>query len=304
MMKKLLNVSFLITFLASAIFVNLSATEKQEITKTFDKKESIDMRFVSGDCHVKRGADDKIHVHLVYRINPPDAFEPVFQEKGDKLVLKERFHDSSSGSSTWTLTVPNGIEIQFKSASGDFEIADLKCEIKVSTASGDVSIENSDGEFDVNTASGDVTIDNSKGEFDINTASGEIDVNSGSGEYSLNTASGDIDGKEVLVEEESSFSAASGDVYIALAKSPAYDLKLSSASGDAILNFNGNPIQGYFELTSKVRSGRIKSPFKFDNEEEFYRNDQLYVKKSFTKDKDTPIIRISTASGKAELREK
>jgi len=303
-MKKLRYISFLITFLISAIFVNLSATERQEITKTFDRKESIDMRFVSGNCQLKKGTSNKIEVHLVYHIDPPEAFEPVFQEKGDELVLKERFHGSSSGSSTWTLTVPDGIEIQFKSASGDFEVADLKCEIKVNTASGDVSIENSDGEFRVNTASGDVTVENSKGEFDINTASGEIDVTSSSGEYSLNTASGDIDGKEVLVEEESSFSAASGDVYIELATSSAYDLKLSSASGDAILNFNGNPIQGYFEFTAKVRSGRIKSPFKFDNEEEFYRNDQLYVRKSVTKGEDTPIIRISTASGKAELREK
>ena len=194
------------------------------------------------------------------------------------------------------------IEVQFNSASGDFEISDLKCEIKVSTASGEISIENSDGEFDVSTASGDVSIDNSKGEFDISTASGEIEVNSGSGEYSLSTASGDIDGKEILVKEESSFSAASGNVYIELAQSSAYDLKLSSASGDAILNFNGNPIQGYFELTAKVRSGHIKSPFKFDNEEEFHKNDQLYVRKSFTKGEDTPTIRISTASGKAELK--
>lgn len=303
-MKKLLNISLLITFLVSTIFVNLSATEKQEITKNFDRKEAIDMRFVSGECHVKKGSGKKIQVHLVYRIDPPDAFEPIFQEKGDELVLKERFHGSSSGSSTWTLTAPDGIEIRFKSASGDFEIVDLKCEIKVNTASGDVSIENSEGEFDVNTASGDVTIDNSKGEFDINTASGEIDVSSGSGEYSLSTASGDIDGKEVLVEEQSSFSAASGDVYVELAESSAHDLKLSSASGDAILNFNGNPIQGCFELIAKVRNGQIKSPFKFDNEEQFYRNDQLYVRKSFTKSKDTPKIRISTASGKAELREK
>lgn len=303
-MKKIIYISFLITFLVSTIFVNLFATESQEITKIFDRKESIDMRFVSGDCHVKKGSDEKIHVQLVYRIDPPDAFEPVFQEKGDELVLKERFHGSSSGSSTWTLTVPDGIEIQFKSASGNFEIADLKCEIKVSTASGEISIENSDGEFDVSTASGDVSIDNSKGEFDISTASGEINVNSGSGEYSLSTASGDIDGKEIMVKEESSFSAASGDVYVELAQSSAYDLKLSSASGDAILNFIGNPIQGYFELTAKVRSGRIKSPFKFEKEEEFYRNDQLYMRKSFTRGKDTPKIFIRTASGRAELMEK
>jgi len=303
-MKKLIYISFLITILASTIFLNLSATEKQEITKTFDKKASIVMRFVSGDCHVKKGSGDKIEVHLVYRIDPPDAFEPVFQEKSDELVWKECFHGSSSGSSTWTLIVPDGIEIQFKSASGDFEVVDLTCEIKVNTASGDVSIENTDGEFRVNTASGDVTVDNSKGEFDINTASGEIDVKSGSGEYSLSTASGDIDGKKIIIKEESSFSAASGDVYVELAKSSTHNLKLSSASGDAILNFNGKLIQGYFELTAKVHNGQIKSPFKFENEEEFYRNDQLYVTKSFTKGKDAPKIRISTASGKAELREK
>ena len=89
-----------------------------------------------------------------------------------------------------------------------------------------------------------------------------------------------------------------------LSKSADHDLKISTASGDAMLNFNDNPIRGFIKMTAKAKRGRIKAPFKFDDEEYYSKWDDEYVTKSVTKGSDNPSIEISTASGKAVLLEK
>ncbi len=119
----------------------------------------------------------------------------------------------------------------------------------------------------------------------------------------MGTASGDIDARGIDIKDRSEFSAASGDVEVILTKSPQFDLKLSSASGDAVLNFNKNPIKGFIKMTAKTRRGDIRAPFEFDNEEVYYKWDDEYVTKTATKGSDRPKIEISTSSGRAELLE-
>ena len=272
--------------------------------KTFDKKGLVEMRFVSGDCKVTKSTDGRISVSVVSKVRPEDAFEPEMTERGDRLILREHFDHSSSGSVRWTVSVPEGTKIRFESASGGIEINGLKSDLKASTASGDIRLRDMDGEFDVSTASGEIHAENTSGRMTFSTASGNIEADNIRGELELSSASGAVKADRATLTEESSFSAASGDVSVKLAKSPAYDLEASSASGDATVNFNGNPLEGYFELTVKLDGGRIVCPFKFDNEKEFARGHEAYVTKSFTKGKSAPKISISSASGRAELREK
>jgi len=295
--------------------------QEEEIHKTFKAKRTVRMNTVSGDCIVKKGSADKIVVDLVYSVQPEGAFEPEFRESGNVLRLKERWSGrNTSGRVTWTLTVPSSTEVEFSTASGDLSVEGMTKSVEANTASGSVTVQSSNGEFDFSTASGDVSIEDAQGEFDISTASGEIeafniqgeidlstasgdiDVNDSKGMFDLSCASGEIDASNIIVEEESSFSTASGDVDVKLAESSEYDLELSAASGSVTLDYNGNPIKGYFEFTAKKRRGRIVSPIKFDNEEEFERNEQTYMRKSFTKGSSTPKVYISTASGRATLR--
>ncbi|UCD18234.1 MAG: hypothetical protein JSV44_04800, partial [Candidatus Zixiibacteriota bacterium] len=102
--------------------------------------------------------------------------------------------------------------------------------------------------------------------------------------------------------EESNFSSASGAAMVELAEGPEDNLNVGSASGKALLDYNGNPVTGYFELTAKVRSGSISAPFDFDDEREFRKNGQRYVKKTFTRGSDSPEIMVGTASGRAILK--
>jgi DUF4097 and DUF4098 domain-containing protein YvlB len=299
---------------------NSYAQEEEEMHKTFKAKRSVRIQTVSGDCVVKRGSSDKIQVDLVYSVEPKKSFEPEFQERGDVLRLKERWYGSSSGEVIWTLTVPPKTEIDFSTASGDLSIDGMTSSFEANTASGEITVKNSEGQFDFSTASGDIILEDSQGEFDLSTASGEIeaynigglidlstasgdiDVTDSKGTYDLSCASGNIDASDILVEEESFFSTASGKVYVKPAESPEYDLELSSASGNVTLDYNGNPIKGYFEFTARKRRGRIVSPVAFDKEEEFERHDRTYVRKSFTKGSGEPRIYIETASGRAILK--
>ena len=321
-MSRVSRTTVLTVILLVLLTAHVLGGRREEMTKTYENIEAVRINTVSGDCVIMVGEGDKVEVHLEYSIRPRDSFEPEFRERGKVLILGEDFYGSSSGHSLWTLTVPKTTEIEFETASGDFEAAGLEGDLDISTASGDVdlrdcqgdielntasgriNLDNLSGYIDGNTASGDIRASNLSGEITLNTASGSIDIDDSQGDFELNTASGDVDALGVVMDGRSIFTTASGRVYVQLAETSAHDLRLSSASGKVTLDYNGNPVKGYFEFVAKAnRWGRISSPFDFDHEEEFYQWGDEYVMKSFTSETDEPEILIETASGRATLED-
>jgi DUF4097 and DUF4098 domain-containing protein YvlB len=293
----------------------------KEIHETFEAKKNVRIQTVSGDCEIKAGESGKIIVDVEYAQKVEDSFEADIQETSNSIKIRERWYGRSSGGRVkWTVTVPSETEIEFSTASGDLSVDGINNTLDASTASGDITIEGSKGEFEISTASGDINVTDSNGKFDFSTASGDIKSSQMTGEMEFSTASGDIrlrnaeglfefscasgdiESSGLTIKEESSFSTASGDIEVKLAKSSDYDLELSAASGDVTLDYDGNEIKGYFEFTAKKRSGSIRSPIDFDKEEEYGRNGDEYVKKSFSKGGQTPKIFLSTASGRAMLK--
>ncbi len=337
------------------LFIAFSVINAQKVVdKVFKAKKTVDISTVSGNCIIQKGNADEIKVHLTYTYDD-DCFSIKLNEKLNVLEIYEEFKGSCSGKSEWVITVPENTIIEFNSASGDVEIADvvkgvdvntasgdiklsnvkgkiilnsasgaielnkLHSQLKLNTASGNVRGENIDGEIDINTASGDVKLINTKGELDINTASGEIEsknlngkitLNSASGDielenakgkFSVNSASGNIESENIIIGSRSSFTTASGDVKLELSESSAYDLTLSTASGNITLDYNGNKLNGFYEFTARVKKGKIISPVKFDKEEVIEKNGKKYDVKSFTKGSASPKITLKTYSGIARL---
>lgn len=256
-----------------------------ETTRTFDKKESVVLNTIAGDCIIKKGDNDKVEVAVLNKYSPRDSFEPIFRERDHELRLEEKLYGSNSGGCTWIITVPDGTEIDFSSASGGMTISNYSGEIHTSTASGGFELVNCTGYFDMNTASGDYEIENCRGEFNINTASG------------------DIDAYGIIITDKSNFGSASGDVKVHLGATAEYDLSVGSASGRATLDYNGNPLKGFFEFTCKKRGGRVDSPVDFDEEGTFRKHGELYMLKSFAVEGENPFIAIGTSSGRATLKE-
>jgi len=332
---KNLKVSLIIASLLMS-FSFMSFAQK-EVNKTFEAKEILKVSTVSGDCIIKEGTTNKIIVNLKYTYSD-DCFEYDFKEGDNYLSIKEDFHGRNcKGESEWTITIPSNISVKFSSASGDLllnnvdnnlsastasgdiEIKDVGKEVEISTASGDITLENINGKSDISSASGDITANDCKnglnvssasgnitaknitGETKITAASGNIRLVSAKGEFYVKSASGNVEAENIEIIEESTFKTASGDVNVILAKTPSSDLLLASASGNAVLDYDGNEIKGTFKFSARVDKGEIISPIKFDKEEIIEKHGKDYDLKSFTKNESSPLIKIKTASGKAKL---
>ena len=283
--------------------VSAVAGRGQEETKTYQGIESIRLSTVSGDCIIQKGTGTDVTVEVVSSYEPRDSFEPIFNDRGKVLKLSEEMYGSNSGRSTWTLTVPDSIEISFNSASGNLELAELQGEFSAETASGDISAEDCGRKLELSSASGSIDLRNCAGDVRVSAASGDIRLTECSGEFEVSSASGDVDVDGVMLKESGSFSSASGNVLVILAATPEYDLSVGSASGDATLNYNGNPLIGRFEFTASYRHGHISAPVTFDGEDRYERHGDRYVSKWFTKGPETPLISLSTGSGEAVLLE-
>jgi DUF4097 and DUF4098 domain-containing protein YvlB len=336
------GMSIIISIIILLLSWNYSiAGERKEIHKRFDGKKSIDLQTVSGDCTVKTHNSDEIIVDVTYDEKLEDVVEFKFRETSKKLIIEENWNNfsRSGGKINWTLTVPKETKIEFSAASGDLnasglskglesstasgdiKIEDVEGKIDISVASGDISIINCRGEIEISTASGDIYIENSKGDIDLSTASGDIkavnidndeiefstasgkiEISNSRGAFDLSCASGEINANGVTIEGSSDFSTASGDIKVILAKASEYDIELSAASGNVLLDYNNNPVKGYFKFEAKKHRGKIKCPFVFEHEEEFLKNGQTYLRKSLSREGKTPEIFLNTASGTVELK--
>ena len=242
---------------------------ERELVRTFDGKSTVTIQTIAGNCVVTRATGKAVEVHLTYAYRPAGAFEPVFSEEGDQLVIKENMRRGSNfGHSTWTLAVPANTAVHFNSASGSFGLSGLESNVTV------------------------------------RTASGGIEVRDASGTFTLHTASGTVSARGVELRGSSSFSSASGNTSVALAKTAAFDLDVSSVTGDARLNYNGSPFQGRYEFETMKSKGTIQSPVPFEREEELVRDGDTYLVKSFHKGGDVPRIRIHSATSSVVLVER
>jgi len=222
---------------------------------------------------------------VVKGYNPRRACKTIVRHDGETLKITEEITGTGRGGSTiWTLYVPDDIEVEFFSTSGGVRISDVQ------------------GRFSGNTASGSYEFINCRGEFAFNTASGDYEIRNSRGTFKISSASGDIDAVGLEIDARSSLASASGNVKVTVGRTPEFDLNVGSASGRAILDYDGNPLEGYFEFEANARTGDIDSPIDFDDEETFYKNEQRYVRKWFVMGDDGPEITIGTGSGRAILR--
>lgn len=298
--------------------IGLQAQEKT-INKSFQGIKEINLNTASGDCQVVKGVSS-VEVTLVHSYDD-DVFEAIFEQDGSTLSLEEKFARSSSsqGSGKWKLVVPENIEINFNTGSGDFSAKSLaievKCnsgsgdvklddvsgDVKVNTGSGDIDVDTFDGELVVNAGSGDVDLGDSKGTFKINIGSGDIEANKLTGKFSMNVGSGDINASDLTLTAASAFNSGSGDAKVVLKSALKNDISIASGSGNATLDFNGLDIKGDIIMKANKKHGDISAPFEFDSVTEEERGDQIIITKTAKIGNSNIKIKISTGSGRATI---
>ena len=305
----------------AALLLPLTLLAQKEVTKTFSGIKKIKMGTASGSCIIKKSDNATVKVELKHTYDDDD-YTPSFDQQGDVLVVKEKFHSkSSNGSADWKLTVPDNLSIQFSTGSGDVEASDLALDLNATTGSGDFVFTGTTGEIECTTGSGGVELENvsgtinatsGSGGFRVKNAKGNLQLTSGSGnhrisesvaELKVTTGSGSINCTGITLEGASTFSTGSGTAEVALAASPKHDLSISSGSGNAVVNFGGNEINGEIVMKASKKHGNIDAPFAFDKTEELsHSHNDVTIQKTAVKGTGKPRISISTGSGDAVLK--
>lgn len=310
------------------LMVTTLAFAQETVEKSYSGIKSIRLTTASGNGTIKKSSSNEVKVKLRYTYDD-DVYEPSFEQKGDRLYIEEDFKRSrwSRGYAEWTIEVPDGIDMEFKTGSGNIEVAGVNIELNSNTGSGNIEVEEVTGRVRANTGSGNITLidingeargntgsgsirlTSIKGDANFNTGSGNIRGNGVEGEFSMNTGSGNIDITDAIITGSSSFNTGSGTTEVSLGGPLNYDLSLSTGSGNSILNFNGQNISGEFVMRASEK-GDIRAPFDFDKEYEDDRSRSYssrrgrrngYVKEAKIGNKDI-LVKISSGSGRAVVK--
>jgi hypothetical protein len=299
----------------------LTLLAQKEITKTFNGIKRVRINTASGSCVIKKSDTPAVTLQLKYTYDDDDYTAYMVQE-GDELVAKEKFHrNSSNGSASWTLTIPNDIKVKFVTGSGDIEASGLSLmleattgsgefefngvggNVECTTGSGDIDLQNVSGELKATSGSGSFYVSKSKGTLKLTTGSGNHRILESSAEFDVTTGSGRITATGISAEGSSSFTTGSGNVEVQLSSSPKHDLAVTSGSGNAVVNFNGNVINGEIVMKASKKHGNIEAPFAFDKTEEISNHgNDVTIQKTALKGTGKPRITISTGSGSAVLK--
>ena len=296
-MKKIIGIVGLIALIGSA-------QGQTSLERTFEGIEEIKFSISSGDISFEKSKDNSVYLSMR---RDESGYEPKIEKVGDRLIIKDENRSgrwSNRGGSYWTFSVPDNLELDFNTGSGDLEMEGLTAEFKANTGSGSYRFDNVNGEFKLNTGSGDFEVNEAKGEFRVNTGSGDVDIRNCEIAIDANTGSGEIGAKSLVLAGPSGFNSGSGDVEIELAKALDHDISLNSGSGDSRLDFNGAQIEGEVVMKVNKNRGRIRAPFEFDTEEEIENGrNNVILKKTAKIGKKDILIRIGSGSGTAEITE-
>lgn len=313
----------------SILFASLlllpSAIDAQGIIRDgFTGVKSIQLSTGSGDAVILRGTGPEVGLVIEYTYSD-EVFKPKIRQSGDLLILEEdianRGISMSRGSSTWTLTVPSGLDIRFSTGSGDLEVTGVDLNLNTSLGSGDVTLTRVNGEvrhasgsgdLDLNTFTGSVRSSTGSGDFNastvngtltVATGSGDVDVDALNGAISASTGSGDVTLNGLTASGNIKIATGSGDIDIALSADPKGDISIAAGSGSSTLDMNGFAMIGDWTLQTSLNRGRVTAPFEFDATREVRSGGNRYREYTKTFDSSRQTVKISTGSGDILIRE-
>ena len=322
-MQRLKSTLLALVFLAGA----MNAFAQERIEKSFSGVENLRLKTASGNGIIKKGNGNEVKIVLEYTYDEDD-YTPTFDQNASTLVIEEEFRRSrwTKGYAEWTLEIPDGMDVNFKTGSGNIEVSGLDIMINAGSGSGNIEMDDMTGEFSASTGSGNLTFNQLEGPLSANTGSGSIrierlsgnaNLNTGSGnirlrdaqgEFGVNTGSGNLEFQAATIMGKSTFNTGSGNVTVNLAAQLNHDMSLNTGSGNATLDFDGQEIAGRFIMKASDKDD-ISAPFRFDKESGNGNDDRgwrgrrgSYTKEATIGNKDI-VVRISTGSGRAIVRE-
>ena len=287
-------------FIAVLSFSAAAATGQNN--KEFPAKKEVRIKLVLSGCELSASTNGKIQVELESTYDS-DRYEAIMEERGDRLYLKEKFYgDDHHGNAFWKIAVPPGTEVECSSATGDISVNGFEGELEGSSGTGDIEVRKSKGEFELNSGTGNVEVSLCEGELDLNSGTGTVSISDCKGNIQANSGTGNCRASQVMILDDAEFNSGTGNCIVTRPAGEMFDMEINSGTGDAVLDLDGMPLVGYFEFKTHARRGDIDCPVEFDKEERGGQDGEEYIRRSFTREKNTPRYFISTGTGTAELK--
>ncbi|MGE5099705.1 MAG: DUF4097 family beta strand repeat-containing protein [Deltaproteobacteria bacterium] len=222
-----------------------------DTTFAFDKNGSINVTAGSGDVTITGWSRDQIHVHAV-----SENSNIRLDASTTRMTLE--LASGSRGSDThFEVSVPYGVHVMVRAASGDISVRGTRGEVEAHAQSGDIDVEDAANRLDVKTLSGSIEAHGVAGDVDIGSTSGDVKITDLRGNVEVGTVSGEIELRG-LTSKLVRAKTTSGDVTFDGLIDPAGRYDLATHSGDVRLHVQRDASA---QLTVATWSGGLNSEF-------------------------------------------
>jgi hypothetical protein len=289
-----MNARWLTLQICLAVLV-LAGASRASVVGTFDRSLSVtgpvDLEVMthSGDITVRSGPAGTVTIHAAIHVgsrwltgshdrevNELEHNPPIRQNGNSIRIDYADFHDVSVD---YQITVPAETTLRTHTGSGDQTLEGLKGRIELESGSGDLRLSRLAGEMRFRTGSGNVRGEQLAGALYGRAGSGDLEIEeTGTGDADLETGSGNIHLKglsgglrasagsgDITIagtpKESWRVHTGSGNVRLRVPSEAAFDVDLSTNSGDATIEHpvtttvQGKVQEGHKTVTGKVRGG-------------------------------------------------
>ncbi|MBN2416543.1 hypothetical protein JXO52_11915 [bacterium] len=291
--------------LFAVLTCSLYAGIDKKVDKKFSGISAITCEFALGSVEIVKSGDSDVHVVVDYSFDDK-YFTPEFSARGKRLSLKEKYDndydEDRDGSVSWTIRVPDGIEIDFNTGVGNIEISGCDIEFEGNTGTGRITVTDAKGEYDLNTGTNNVIIVGCEGEFNCNTGTGRVTIENTEGEIQANSGTGSVKAENVTILFEGNFNSGLADVSVIEPKGDEFELHVNTGLGAALVDLKGVPLDGSLTMKCNERAGRIVAPVDFQTENIYGTKKDRTLEKTYSTGNEKRRFFISTGTGKAVLK--
>jgi hypothetical protein len=142
---------------------------------------------------------------------------------------------TSDNSAVISIAVPENIDVEAGTVSGDGMVSGVTGHTRLNTVSGSVMADSTSGELHINTVSGEVAARNHTGILTAKSVSGEVTASGHLSNIRANTVSGDMSFDLLGFTKDFGANSVSGDLTIRLPRDVGVDIVAKSASGAVVI---------------------------------------------------------------------
>jgi DUF4097 and DUF4098 domain-containing protein YvlB len=143
---------------------------------------------------------------------------------------------NSNNSAVISIALPEGVEVEAGTVSGDGLVSGISGHLRLNTVSGSVMADGTTGDLHVNTVSGEVIARNHDGVLTAKSVSGEVTASGTFTHIRANTVSGDLSFDLLGFTQDFGANSVSGDLTIRLPHDVGVDIVAKSASGSLVID--------------------------------------------------------------------